>query len=358
MTVESTASTPEAAPATPAAPEAPTPAPAPASMADAIASKLGMADAPAGEAAQAVAPATEGEQGDAADPLRAPDGKFAKKGNDAKPPLKPDGKQPEPAKTDDDLTAMPEGLSDKGQRRFQKLVSANKELSAKVDAFAEKAESFDSFQQVLREHRVQPEQFDIAVSFIGAINRGDVNTAYRILQEQMTAIAEMTGQELPGVDLLQGHDDLRQAVEQQAMPRQAAAELAARRRREEQLAQAHQQQVQQQQQQQAFQRERQNALQQIDQFLLQMEQQDLDFAAKSAAMEAEIVAMCQELPPSAWPSAVKRMYQAIGRVGRPQALPASPAAGTPLRPAGIAAGARPKPTSMAEAIGAGLGYDA
>jgi hypothetical protein len=355
------ASTPDSAPA-PAAPAAPAP-----SMADAIGGALGLTDSPAPVADEPAAPeGAELEAAPAAGPARGPDGKFIKRdaaGNVVADPVakpavdpkaaapKPDAKPGEQPKVDDDLT-MPEGLTPKSQQRFQKLANTVKELTAYREQAEPMVQAAMEVQQILQENGVVQEQFERTMSYVGAFNRGDLREALRILDEEREAIAAMAGVELPGVDLLRHYPDLQQAVQQGQITRQHAAELASARRMEYERHVANEQTSSQQQQQQADQRARQEALAAIDKFLVS-KKGDLNFEARSRALEGAIVRACQGLPPSVWPTVVAELYEAAGQMLPMASSPASTPA--PLRPTGNANGARPRPTSMVDAIGGALG---
>lgn len=254
----------------------------------------------------------------------------------------------QPAKPDD-ITAMPEGLGAKAQERFQTLANGIKERDAKI---TELTESVGYVQQQFQQHGVQQEQFEQAVGVIGMLNRGDYRGALQVLDEQRRQIALAIGEPLPGVDALQGHADLRQAVDGLQITEQHALEIA-RARNTQQAQQQHQQA--QQQAQQSQQREQQ-AVQQaqaaVDTWWKQMAATDLDAPAIEKILLPKLGQLLQGVPPTQWAGLVQTQYnlikESVGAFRQPAPTPAAPAP-SPLRATGQA-GAVGKPSSMHEAM--------
>lgn len=231
---------------------------------------------------------------------------------------------------EEDLTAMPEGLGEKAQGRFQKLANANKELAGK-------AEMLDRQVSYVREtfatHGVKEDQFEQAVSVIGMINKGDFEGAQRVLEAQLQQLAVMSGKPLGQVDALAQFPDLRQAVDQLQITEQHAMEIARGR------AQQHQQQVVQQrtqEQQQTQQRERQavqDGTQAVDAFCKRMQASDLDYPAIEAQLLPEIPNLLRGVPPANWPGIIETQYRLIKRVAGSARQTAAPTTNA-LRPTG------------------------
>lgn len=321
----------------PAAAQAPAAEPSkPASMLDAISQHL--------DAQEATDPATGQPRDDK--------GRFAPKAGDtpAVEPAKPaavaatPAKPAEPAKpaaeAPEDMLQMPEGLQPKAQQRFQQLVAANKEATAKADQLeAQVSYVRDTFQQ----HGIKREQFEGATNYIGAINRGDLKTARDLLIGQLRELSLAMGEPMPGVDALVDHADLRGEVDSGRITEAHALELA-RHRRATMLAQqnAEQQQAQQAQQQQE-QQAVQKGLADIDAFCKQMAGVDLDFPHIEEQLLPEIQNLISGLPPQRWKQAIETQYRLLKRVAGASRGAASAGAGTVLRPTGAASpAARPK----------------
>ncbi len=273
----------------------------------------------------------------------------------AEPVAKPADKPAEP----EDLTAMPEGLGAKAQERFQRLANANREASEQLNYVRSVFKSPEHFQQaaeavrVFEEHQIQPQQFQQAVGFLAAINRGDFAAAQQVLVEQLRQVSLMTGQTVPGVDALAEFPDLRQAVDGFQITEAHAVELA-RMRRIQQAQQQHHQQTQQVQQsrqaeEQAF-RQGQAA---VDKWARSMAADDIDWPNIEDKIVPHIPELLQGVPPQRWVSVLqaqaKLLKSAIPTFRQPVAEPA------PLRPAGAGAPQR-APASMHEAISQKLGW--
>jgi hypothetical protein len=233
--------------------------------------------------------------------------------------LKPGDKPAAPA---EDLTKMPEGLNAKAQERFQKLANANKEVTADRDDLKTRYEQVtaqvEPFREALQTNGVTREQFDQATAVIGLMNKGDLQGALAVLDEQRRLISLAMGKPLPGVDALAGFDDLRQAVDQLEITEARALEIArARSADAARTTQAQRQQEQRDQQDRAKQAkdaeqtEVQTALTAVDEFTKKMQETDLDFAAIEAKLLPEIPGLLQGVPPGQWVAKVEKLYALI-----------------------------------------------
>jgi hypothetical protein len=250
----------------------------------------------------------------------------------------------------EDLTKMPEGLTPKAQERFQKLANTVKEREQEVQQLSQQVEYV---RETFQRHGVQQEQFEQAVQVIGMLNSGDLRGALQVLDEQRRHIALALGEPLPGVDALQGHPDLRQAVDGLQITEQHALELA-RMRTQQQAVQRQQQQVQQQTQvQQREQQAVQQGTQAVDAFCREMAAKDVDYPAIEAKLLPELKSLLAGVPPQAWAQVIQTQYRLLKSVAASsrQQAPAAPA-GTVLRPTGAASPAA-APKSMYEAMWGG-----
>lgn len=269
-------------------------------------------------------------------------------------PSKPDPAKPEvkvdPAKPED-LTKMPDGLSKPAQERFQKLANANKELT---EQHKQVLDSVEPFRKALQENGIVKEQFDQAASVIGMMNRGDLDGAMKVLDEQRRLLSLAMGKPVPGVDALTDFPDLRQKVDQMQITEEDALEIA-RTRSHDKQRQANEQRQQEQQQQQNQQRQTQqqeqkawnDGLQAVETFTSEMKKTDLDFAAIEAKLVPRIPALIRGVPPAQWADKVKNLYELIKETagGSRQASTAS----NTLRPTGSASPSQ-APKSMHEAM--------
>ena len=275
--------------------------------------------------------------------LRDEQGRFAAKEAKATDPAKV-----EPPKVEDDM-AMPEGLSQKAQERFTKLVTRVKEHEAQV---AEISGTLGQFREMIQSTGTTPQEFSQAIDYMRMVKHGDFDGALRIMDEQRRMLSLAIGKPLPGADPLAQYPDLRQRVEGYQMDEQTAIELARTRMMQHQQQESLQQQQQSQQQNQRAQAERAQSIQQIDQISQQWAKTDPDFAAKEDIILKQLPEIASRFPPSLWPQQVRILYNTLSSMPMQRHQVNTPA---PLRPSGQQAGAR-QPKSMLEAMEMGLGY--
>lgn len=250
---------------------------------------------------------------------------------------------------------MPEGLTKPAQERFQTLVNTNKDLSARVAEYEPIVNSARELQKIFQENGIRREQHDQAMHVVGLINRGDLRGALAALDEQRKLISLALGQSVPGVDLLAGHPDLQQEVENLQLTQERAEEIARARekqnlhRQNAQRQQQHQQaQEQEQQAQDQFEQAKRKAQVDVDKFCLTMQGADLDYARIEPLLLAQINGgLLQGVPPNAWPSLVQKTYALIKQTAG-QVRGSSGATTTVLRPTGGEAPTA-QPKSMYEA---------
>ncbi len=321
---------------TPAAIESPadTSAPAaaesqPATMLDAISRHLerdeqGRFKSPAEQAAAAAAAAP------GALPLAKP----------AVDPLKP--------AAEDDPTAMPEGLGQKAQERFQRLAGTVKELTQQAQALNEQVGYVrDTFQQ----HGITQPQFEQATAVLGMLNSGDYRGALQVLDQQRQQIALALGEALPGVDALQHFPDLRQRVDGLLMTEADAIELARHRQTQGYQRQQYEQQQGQQREQQVQQQAVQTAQKAVDSWWKQMAASDIDAPVIEAKLLPHIPALLQGVPPAAWANVLQQQYKLLKEAaGSFRRQPSPQGSGDPLRPTGSGSAPQQRPGSMEEAM--------
>jgi hypothetical protein len=207
------------------------------------------------------------------------------------------------------------------------------------------------------------EQFNESMNLLKLINspmQHEQMQALEYLQGAAAALAERLGQVPPGVDPLATEPDLQQRVAASRMTRQDAEEVARARR-----AQAATQQYQQEQQQRGQQtRVQQQAIEQGQAAVREVEQgfQSVDpgYNAKVAIMRADtqFVAKLRAMPPTQWAAAFAQQYRTVKA---PNAAPAvvtppvsMPNAPTPLRAKQPAGNTAKAPTTQLEAVSGAL----
>jgi hypothetical protein len=249
-----------------------------------------------------------------------------------------------PESVEADPLAMPEGLGEKAQQRFQQLANTVKEQTA----WRQEVEpQLNYVRETFQQNGIQQEQFELFSQFAGAFNRGDYQAATAILQEQMQALALMTGQQL-SADPLTQHPDLRDAVDNLQLTEAHAIELARVRTQSQQQTQRTQQVQQVQQAQQQTQQAINSAQDSIDSFCKQMKTSDIDYAAIEPQLLQSIKeGLLEGIPPARWPSLIQHQYQMIKKVAGTSRTNV-PATQT-LRPSGTPSPSQ-KPRSMMEAM--------
>lgn len=265
--------------------------------------------------------------------LRDEKGRFAGK---APADAHPQAGQADPAKkpaNPNDPTAMPDGLSPKAQERFQTLANTNKELSAKVAEYEPIVQSALGLQEVFQTNGVKREQFELAMSAVGMMNRGDLQGALRVLDEQRAMISMALGKPLPGADALANFPDLRQAVDNLQMTEEYALELARGRTAQNHQQQQHQRFQQEQQTQEQAQQAHQAGVRAVDDICKRLEKSDVDYAVIEPLLLKEIQGgLLQGIPPQRWGALVEKTYGLIKQTAG--TVRSSAPSMTALRPTG------------------------
>lgn len=258
-----------------------------------------------------------------------------------------------------DAVQMPEGLSEKGQARFRQLTDIIKSKEAELEKltassaqFAEHAEIVKGFNTVFEEAKCRPDQFELAMGFIGAVNRGDFATAEKVLAEQTRLLSLATGREIGAPDPLADFPDLGAAVKEQQITTAHALELARARMAESARRQQQDRASQQQQQTETQQRTIQQGAAEVEKWSKQKASTDIDWPAKEALLDKEIEWLAQNVHPMKWVAHLEKFYGMLPAAAPARQTPAS----RPLRANGGAGGAKAQPGSMLEAIDQQLGY--
>ncbi len=264
----------------------------------------------------------------------------------------------------EELTQMPEGLKPVAAQRFQQLANSIKEVTQERDTVVQERDSYkgqvEYVKEIFQSNGVKPEQFDQATAVIGMMNKGDLDGALRVLDQQREMIALALGRPLPGVDPLSQHQDLRQAVDGYQITEERALEIARHRAIEDQrqnadhqAAQRRQSEQQAQQQQQAAQQEHQQGARAVDDFCKRMAARDLDYPAIEEKLLPHLTAILKGVPPSQWVAVVDAQYKTIKQVAG-QYRRSTPSTGATLRATGHESPGS-APTSALDAVRASLG---
>ena len=226
----------------------------------------------------------------------------------------------------------------------------------------------DELMGYIRETNSTPEQYGQALGYLKLVNspnRADREQALQFLQQEMSALARMLGKPVPGVNMLEGHQDLIDEVSTGRLSPERAQEIAAARAQAhfERMSGERKQHEQQLTQQQL--RERNEGVQALNTLEAQLKATEpAVYAAKRKVLIESLRPVFKQIHPTQWAATFKRAYDALPapaapRVPTPTPQPrvGAPAGGggnTPLRAHQPAGSARPEPKSLLDAINAGI----
>jgi hypothetical protein len=336
-----------AAPETPPADATP-PVPEP-SLSDAIKASLEETP-PADEPTEEAAP--EGETPPAETPPEAEPPPVAEPPKAEEPPVKKDLLE--------ELGPLPENASNKTKERFERLTTGYKEVTAERDTLRTELEQAqyiaDGWAQAVQKTGADVQQVATMFQYLEARNSptpAGRRQAYETLKSELVALAKELGEEAPGVDPLEGHDDLREAVAIGSIEQSHAMELA--RARAAQKFQ--QQQFQQHQQSTHAEAIASSAVNSIRQYAGQKQREnEAEYQAKRGAVEtyAQRIMADTTVTPNQWPGLIAAYYESIPMPAAAAAPPAPPRVPNPIRATGVGAGKSTglaqEPKNTAEAI--------
>lgn len=224
--------------------------------------------------------------------------------------------QPLPTKTAEQEEAeLLEGVkSPRGKERIKAVFAKSKELETDIKEFRELVGSTG----------MSPQDFAQSLEYGRLVNSGkeaDIKVALEMVEAQRTALYARLGVEAPGVDLLEGHDDLKAQVENLEITRAAAVELAKHRKNDSTQRQRQQTQEQSQQDQQQFVQTVQQASTAMEAYL-ETRKNEVDHIPRMKVLSdhfrdpAKMQAFVTTYRPDQWAATVKMMYDNV-TVARP-----------------------------------------
>lgn len=280
-------------------------------------------------------------------------GRFTKPGEQAPaaavadPNAKPDAAAADAAHkpSADDPDALPEGLSEKAQQRFQSLAKERNEWRDRAN----------QWQQTIASTGADPQQFGQMLEYERLVNSGkpdDLRSALAMAKDAVRELSTVLGEDTQAIDVFGPYPDIAQRVSDGDLDRKTAVELVRSRQQAAVLQQQQQAAAQSGAEQQAIA----VATTQLDQLGQQLRAQDPDFQRKFEAIKGVIPIIAENQPPAQWAAAFLRAYQGLNlppAVVAPTRLPVSP---QPLHGARSGqAGLRMEPKSAEEAVAAALG---
>ena len=210
--------------------------------------------------------------------------------------------------------------SERGKDRIRQVFSERKQLESDIN----------EFRTLITDTKMSPEEFAQTLEFGRLMNSGDekdLRVAFEMVEQQRAVLAQRLGVKAPGVDLLAGHDDLKQAVENMEITEDRALELAKYRKQDAEKQQQIQMQQQSAQSQQQFQQTVQSAATQMEAYL-NTRANEADSPIKLKAISehfknpANLQAFVTTYQPDQWVNTLKLMYDNI-------VVPKAPAAAQP-----------------------------
>jgi len=338
----------------------------------AIDEALGLADSPAtdsgdagpadGEAAQApdaAGPDAETEGAEGTEGAEKPAGEGEDEGKpdeeaEGKPGEKPGEKPPEQKKPDPLNDPIPKDLNPATQQRIRSLIKTTKETTAR----AETAENnFGTFVQGLQASGVTPAQYQETLSFFALFNSRDPQQqakALELIEGMAEQLSTILGVERSVPDPLSQFPELANDVRQGKITREYAVKLARqqqstrlRQQLQSDAARGHQTQEQQQ-------RELGQARADLTALEARLSQSDPRFMEKRRILVPALRDLFSQIPPSKWASSFEKAYREL-RLGPAAGAPRGQVPrNQPLRAGQPAGGGKKAPSTMLDAITAGI----
>lgn len=319
------AAPPPAAPEPTAAPAAPAPSPAPAEPVDPSKGIMDMLD-------------KIGKPEEAPKPTAAP-------APAAAPAAKPGEK-----KDEFDYTP-PEGMADRAKERWSSLTERAKQVPELERRATEATTALDSVRRMVNDSGVNAEEFGGILDLARLVKSTNAQEAQQALQRLDTIRAEIAGRlgiEVPGVDQLAAHPDLKAEVDAMTLTKERALEIAALRtkgRHADALTTDQREQVQ-------FRQTVNDAATSMERTLATRagtpgHQEKLNYIGSLFKDPAKLQTFVATYQPHQWEHALLSMYDAY----QPPA-PRAPAVPQPLRPGSTTAGtpSRSGPVTVESAV--------
>ncbi len=252
----------------------------------------------------------------------------------AEPEPQAAAKPDEPKSADQEEAELLAGVkSERGRERIRQVFAERKQLEQDVVEFRE----------LVKSTGMSAQDFAQTLEFGRLVNSGDeknLRVALEMIESQRAMLYQKLGVEAPGVDLLAGHDDLREAVDNLEITRERAVELAKYRKQQAEVQQRQQVQVQQQQERQAYEQTVTQAAQAMEAYL-STRANEVDHQARMRVITehfknpGNLQQFVSTYQPQQWAATIKMMYDSIkvpaqAAAPGPQPIRSRPAAlGTP-----------------------------
>jgi hypothetical protein len=240
----------------------------------------------------------------------------------------------DPKNPEQEEAELLEGVkSERGKERIRQVFAERKQLETDITEFRE----------LVKSTGMSAQEFATTLEFGRLINSGDeknIRVALEMIEGQRAMLYQKLGVEAPGVDLLDGQDDLKAAVENMEITRERAVELAKYRKTEAVKTAQAQQEQQATQSREQYQQTVSAASQQMEAYL-ETRKNEVDHTARMKVISdhfrkpENVQAFVQTYQPNQWMTTIKMMYDGIvvpkaSPAPSPQPLRSRPATlGTP-----------------------------
>lgn len=265
------------------------------------------------------------------------------------PKLDKDGKPIVDGKKVDHVNdPIPPQVSERTRERITSLVSTVKELTTTV-------ENQSAIVAAIQETGATPEDFSAMITYMRYVHSDkptDLENAYKMLQGGMRTIANKLGRSLPEADVLDGHQDLIDAVASGQTTAKIAEEVAIARNRGAATAATNQSMMTARQQEDAAEAERKAAITDLNDLGALLKQSDPNYQAKYDAIVPSLQAAFATMRPSQWKATFNKAYREAKVTARPVVTPpvAAPKKTVPLRPSAPAGGGKREAKTLEDAI--------
>lgn len=261
---------------------------------------------------------------------------------------------------------LPNALKAGTKERIQLLSSKVRETTTKLD---EMTRDRNDMLQAVIDTGASPQQYSGMLGYLRLVNGGpsEREQALQMMQQEVAALAISLGKVVPGVNFLEGHNDLIAEVGSGRLSNERAMEIAASRARQAYEART----ASENSQRQRVDANSQRAIAAGKAALTAVEAElrsDQNYTAKKAILVTALKPVFATIPPAQWADTFRRAYAALPAPA-PAAVPPtptptpSPQAGTkpnggggntPLRASNPAGSAAAPPSSMLEALNFGI----
>jgi len=204
---------------------------------------------------------------------------------------------------------MPDGLSDRAQDRFTKLVEANKEKDNQINGMGQ---TLMGMRKMVEDTGMSNEEFIGALDLMRALKTNPEDGIKRV-QQYIDQVARENGIQLEPFeyDALSDFPDLKADVEDMRISPEYAAQIAKQRRQEARQKEQQEKQEQQDGAKRQWESARNEALPQIGKLIDGYQKNDIDWDAKADLMLEAAAYARDNLPPPQWVPYMKQEYKRI-----------------------------------------------